>query len=141
MFTVASGPTNSIRGAAFLTGITDGVIVDIGGTTTLVGILVKGFPRESAISVDIGGVRTNFRMPDLIASGCGGGTIVKRQGEDVEIGPQSVGYKLVTKGRAWGGDILTTTDVALAAGYAAIDDPRCDLKRLKDLDEKLISRA
>ncbi|MFB0558145.1 MAG: hydantoinase/oxoprolinase N-terminal domain-containing protein [Candidatus Bathyarchaeia archaeon] len=141
ILTVASGPTNSIRGAAFLTGLTDGIVVDIGGTTTLVGVLVKGFPRESALAVEIGKVRTNFRMPDLIAIGCGGGTLVRRRDGAVEIGPQSVGYELIEKGVAWGGDTLTTTDIALAAGYASIDDPRCDPGRLKGLDENLVIGA
>lgn len=141
IFTVASGPSNSIRGAAFLTGLNDGIVVDIGGTTTLVGVLEKGFPRESAIAVEIGNVRTNFRMPDLIATGCGGGTIVKSQDGAVEIGPQSVGYELVNKGLAWGGDTLTTTDIALAAGYASIHDPRCDPNRLKNLEQNLVSTA
>jgi len=141
IFTVASGPTNSIRGAAFLTEIKDGIVVDIGGTTTLVGALVKGFPRESAIAVEIGGVRTNFRMPDLIAIGCGGGTLVKRRDGEIEIGPESLGYELVSKGLAWGGDTLTTTDIALAAGYAKIKDPRCDPSRLRGLDPDFVSRA
>lgn len=140
IFTVASGPTNSIRGAAFLTGMSDGIVVDIGGTTTLVGVLVKGFPRESSIAVEIGGVRTNFRMPDLIATGCGGGTVVRSHNGEVELGPQSVGYKLTEKGLAWGGDTVTTTDIALAAGYAKIEDPRCDASRL-DLDQGFISSA
>lgn len=141
IFTVASGPTNSIRGAAFLTGLNDGIVVDVGGTTTLVGVLVKGFPRESSIAVEIGGVRTNFRMPDLIAIGCGGGTVVKHRDGDVEIGPESVGYELVSRGIAWGGDTLTTTDIALAAGYARIEDPGCDPRRLKGLDRAFISRV
>jgi len=141
IFTVASGPSNSIRGAAFLTGLNDGIVVDIGGTTTLVGVLEKGFPRESAIAVEIGNVRTNFRMPDLIAAGCGGGTIVKSSEGVVEIGPQSVGYDLINRGIAWGGDTLTTTDIALAAGYARIEDPRCDPSRLKGLEEFFVSQA
>ncbi len=141
ILTVASGPTNSIRGAAYLTGLMDGIIVDIGGTTTLVGALVKGFPRESSIAVEIGGVRTNFRMPDLIAIGCGGGTLVRKRDGEIALGPESVGYELVEKGIAWGGDILTTTDIALAAGHAKIDDLRVDTGRLKDLDRDLVGKS
>jgi N-methylhydantoinase A/oxoprolinase/acetone carboxylase beta subunit len=137
---VASGPTNSIRGAACLTEINDCVVVDIGGTTTLVGVLTNGFPRESAVAVEIGGVRTNFRMPDLLAVGCGGGTIVSGTNGDIQVGPESVGYALETKGRAWGGDTLTTTDVALAAGYAKIDDPKCR-PSLVGLDPSFVSAA
>ncbi|MEM2864418.1 MAG: hydantoinase/oxoprolinase family protein [Candidatus Bathyarchaeia archaeon] len=139
--TVASGPTNSIRGAAYLTGTRNGIVVDIGGTTTLVGALTDGFPRESAVAVEIGGVRTNFRMPDLIAISCGGGTIVKEGEGGVELGPESLGYRLVEEGMAWGGKTLTTTDVALAAGYAEINDPRCNPERLRGLDPKLIQKA
>ncbi len=141
IFTVASGPTNSIRGAAFLTGVSDGIVVDMGGTTTLVGVLVKGFPRESSIAVEIGRIRTNFRMPDLIATGCGGGTVVKSLDGAVELGPQSLGYELVEKGLAWGGDTITATDIALAAGYAAIDDPRCDTGNLRGLDRSFVEKA
>jgi N-methylhydantoinase A/oxoprolinase/acetone carboxylase beta subunit len=141
IFTVASGPTNSIRGAAFLTGLQDGVVVDVGGTTTLVGVLVKGFPRESSIAVEIGGVRTNFRMPDLIATGCGGGTVVKGGDGAVELGPESVGYRLNEEALAWGGETVTTTDIALAAGYAIIEDPECDIKNLGGLDRGFIERA
>jgi len=139
--TVASGPTNSIRGAAFLTGTRNGIVVDIGGTTTLVGALTDGFPRESAVAVEIGGVRTNFRMPDLIAISCGGGTIVKERDGIVELGPESLGYRLVEEGMAWGGKTLTTTDIALAAGYAEIKDPRCNPDRVKNLDPQLIQKA
>lgn len=44
VLTFASGPTNSMRGAAYLSGLKDALVVDIGGTTTDVGMLVKGFP-------------------------------------------------------------------------------------------------
>ena len=48
VLTFSSGPTNSMRGAAFLSGLSDGIVVDIGGTTTDVGVLRNGFPRESS---------------------------------------------------------------------------------------------
>lgn len=130
--TIASGPTNSMRGAAFLTGLNDGIIVDIGGTTTLVGAIVHGFPRESGVAVEIGGARTNFRMPDLVAVSCGGGTKVDvREGESPKVGPESVGFKITKDSYAWGGQILTTTDVALGLGYAEISDPNCKPDRVK----------
>ncbi|MEX2133868.1 MAG: hydantoinase/oxoprolinase family protein, partial [Acidimicrobiia bacterium] len=51
--TFASGPTNSMRGAGTLSGLTDCAVIDIGGTTTDIGILRGGFPREAPISIDI----------------------------------------------------------------------------------------
>lgn len=123
VLTFASGPTNSMRGAAFLSGIKDGVVIDIGGTTSDVGVLKDGFPRESALAVDIGSVRTNFRMPDILAIGLGGGSIVRETENGVTVGPDSVALKLTEKALVFGGDTLTTTDIAVAAGLAEIGDP------------------
>ena len=120
VLTFASGPTNSMRGAARLAGLGDAMVVDIGGTTSDVGMLMQGFPRESAVAVDIGGVRTNFRMPDVLAIGLGGGSIVRDNG--TRIGPDSVGYEITKRALVFGGDTLTTTDVVVAAGLANIGD-------------------
>ena len=48
VLTISSGPTNSMRGAAFLSGVEDAVVIDIGGTTTDVGVIKSGFPREAS---------------------------------------------------------------------------------------------
>ncbi len=117
--TFASGPTNSMRGAAFLSGLADCAVVDIGGTTSDVGILQHGFPREASVAVEIGGVRTNFRMPDVLSLGIGGGSRVNGS----TVGPQSVGYELTERALVFGGDTLTATDLAVAAGLAVVGDP------------------
>jgi N-methylhydantoinase A/oxoprolinase/acetone carboxylase beta subunit len=117
--TFASGPTNSMRGAAFLSGRLDCAVVDIGGTTSDVGVLQHGFPREASITVEIGQVRTNFRMPDVFSFGLGGGSLVRQAGE-LRIGPESVGYELTSKALCFGGDTLTATDIAVAGGLADI---------------------
>ena len=55
--TFSNGPTNSMRGAAFLAGLDKNreeakksrIVVDVGGTTTDVGVLLpSGFPRKAA---------------------------------------------------------------------------------------------
>ncbi|TBF28645.1 hydantoinase/oxoprolinase family protein (plasmid) [Rhizobium leguminosarum] len=120
VLTFASGPTNSMRGAAMLAGEREAMVVDIGGTTSDVGMLMQGFPRESAVAVDIGGVRTNFRMPDVLAIGLGGGSIVRDDG--ARIGPDSVGYEITSRALIFGGDTLTTTDIIVAAGLEDIGD-------------------
>ncbi len=58
ILTIGSGPTNSIRGAAYLSHLKNAIVVDIGGTTTDLGVLQAGFPRESSIAVTVGGVAT-----------------------------------------------------------------------------------
>ncbi len=137
VLTFASGPTNSMRGAAFLSGIKDGIVVDIGGTTSDVGVLKDGFPRESAISVDIGGVRTNFRMPDVLAIGLGGGSIVRQTEDGLTIGPDSVALNLLTEALVFGGKTLTTTDIAVAAGYSDIGDKSL----VAHLDKAMVAEA
>lgn len=121
ILTFASGPTNSMRGAAYLCDTKDAIVCDIGGTTTDIGVLANGFPRESAIAVDVGGVRTNFRMPDITALGLGGGSLVRSNGK-LTVGPDSVGYRLIEDGLVFGGDTLTATDIAVAAGQADIGE-------------------
>ncbi len=64
IFTVIAPISNSIRGAYVLTGIKNAIVADTGGTTTNIGALVNGYPRE-ALEVEIGGVRTNIRPPQM----------------------------------------------------------------------------
>ncbi len=116
----ASGATNSMRGAAFLSGLEDAMVVDVGGTSTDVGQLRRGFPREANSVVEIGQVRTLFRMPDLLSIGLGGGSIVSEA--PLRVGPESVGYRLTEEALVFGGATLTATDAAVAAGIVEIGD-------------------
>ncbi len=126
VYSFASGPTNSMRGAAFLGKRDEGLVIDVGGTTTDIGSLRHGFPREANNVVEIGSVRTLFRMPDLLSLGLGGGTIVSTAGvapaSSLRIGPASVGYRLTEQALVFGGDVLTVTDVAVAAGLIDLGD-------------------
>jgi N-methylhydantoinase A/oxoprolinase/acetone carboxylase beta subunit len=137
VLTFASGPTNSMRGAAFLSGLQEALVVDIGGTTTDVGALHHGFPREAGVAIEVGGVRTNFRMPDVYSIGLGGGSLVVGGPGPLTVGPQSVGYKLVQEGLVFGGATLTATDIAVAAGQAEVGDKRAAI----NLDPRLVTDA
>ena len=133
--TFASGPTNSLMGAAFLQGFGQGgktvankqvIVVDIGGTTTDVcALLPSGFPRQAASFVEVGGVRTAFSMPDVFSIALGGGSRVKAYGEtaSVTVGPDSVAHRLLQDAIVFGGDVLTTTDAVVASGDAYVGDP------------------
>lgn len=122
ILTIACGPTNSIRGASYLAKVKNAIVLDVGGTTSDLGVLAEGFPRESSLAVDVGGIRTNFRMPDIVSIGLGGGSIVRNNGARVTIGPDSVGYRITEEARIFGGDQLTTTDIAVRLGLADIGD-------------------
>jgi N-methylhydantoinase A/oxoprolinase/acetone carboxylase beta subunit len=133
VMTIGSGPTNSMRGAVLLTGLSEAIVMDVGGTTTDIGALANGFPRESSIAEDIGGVGTNFRMPDIHSIGLGGGTRIHLDhaalGSDsladdaFGVGPDSVGFDITTEALVFGGGTLTASDIAIAAGRAEFGDP------------------
>lgn len=88
--TILSGPAASLMGAMHLTGLADAVVVDMGGTTTDIGILRGGHPgldREGAV---IGGKRTRVMAARIYTSGIGGDSrIVPNRGQAV-LTPQRV---------------------------------------------------
>jgi len=135
VYSFASGPTNSMRGAAFLSRLDEAMVVDVGGTSSDIGALRHGFPREANNVVEIGGVRTLFRMPDLLSLALGGGTLVTP--DPLAIGPVSVGYRLTERARVFGGDDLTVTDVAVAAGLIDLGDRT----RVAALPARLVTAA
>ncbi len=114
-------------------------MADIGGTTTDIGFLAKGFPRETTAANNIGGVRTNLRMPDVLSVGLGGGSIVRRNddGTLLSIGPDSVGFRLREQACVFGGATLTATDIAVAAGQARIGNANL----VGDLPRAFVSAA
>ena len=138
ILTIACGPTNSIRGASYLSRQKDAIVIDVGGTTTDFGVIQHGFPRESSVAATIGGVRTNFRMPDIISIGLGGGSIVRRQPDGTAtVGPDSVGYKITSEALVFGGNTVTATDVAVKLGMADIGDK----SRAAAIDDDLAAGA
>lgn len=133
--TFSSGPTNSMRGAAYLGGLSQStekdskktatIVVDVGGTTTDVGVLLpSGFPRQASAYVTVAGVNINFAMPHIESIGLGGGSIVRENDGIVTVGPDSVGHYLNLKARVFGGLTLTTTDIAVASGKLSIGEPQ-----------------
>ncbi|KAE8149175.1 hypothetical protein BDV25DRAFT_6293 [Aspergillus avenaceus] len=131
--TFASGPTNSMTGAAFLASLDRGgkpseqqvLVVDIGGTTSDVcALLPSGFPRQAPNYVEVGGIRTAFSMPEVLSVGLGGGSRVSvdEQTGAVRVGPESVGHYLTSKAMVFGGDVMTTTDIVVASGKSDVGD-------------------
>lgn len=135
VFSFASGPTNSMRGAALLAGIENAMVCDVGGTTADIGCLVNGFPREANNVVEVGGVRTLFRMPDLLSIAVGGGTIIGK--DPIAVGPRSVGYRLGQEALVFGGATVTATDIAVASGLIELGDT----SKVAHLDKAFVKAA
>lgn len=70
--TILSGPAASLVGAHYLTGAADGVVSDIGGTTTDVAILDGGLPRLDPDGAVVGGFRTMVEAVAMRTFGLGG---------------------------------------------------------------------
>ncbi len=70
--TIISGPAASLIGAMMLTGQKDAIVMDMGGTTTDIGILRNGRPRLDPEGAIIGGKRTRVMAADIETSGIGG---------------------------------------------------------------------
>ncbi|MBM4237598.1 MAG: hydantoinase/oxoprolinase family protein, partial [Euryarchaeota archaeon] len=70
--TILSGPAASLIGAKCLTAMEDAVVIDVGGTTTDIGLLRKGKPRLSSAGATVGGWKTRVRAADIATSGIGG---------------------------------------------------------------------
>jgi DUF917 family protein len=146
--TFASGPTNSLMGAAFLQGLDHGdkklsdlqtMVVDVGGTTTdICSLLPSGFPRQAPNFVEVGGVRTAFSMPEVLSIGLGGGSRVRSGiNGQVTVGPDSVAHRLTTEAMVFGGNVMTSTDVVVAAQAANVGDAQ----KVKDISKDIIAGA
>ncbi|TFY61253.1 hypothetical protein EVG20_g7127 [Dentipellis fragilis] len=137
--TFASGPTNSMCGARFLAQSDYKealLVVDIGGTSTDVGMLLpSGFPRQAAAVTELAGIRMNFSFPDVKSIALGGGSVVRKSDEGLTIGPDSVGYQIQEKALVFGGDIPTTTDYAVAQSEDSHIGDRARVKDIGDFDE------
>jgi N-methylhydantoinase A/oxoprolinase/acetone carboxylase beta subunit len=89
--TVLSGPAASVVGAAFLTGLKDFAVADMGGTTTDVAIIIDGRPVVRADGAVIGGWRTMVQAIDVHTSGLGGDSEVHFDREArLRVGPRRI---------------------------------------------------
>ncbi len=92
--TILSGPAASLVGAAHLTGCTDAVISDIGGTTTDIAVLRDGVPIISADGATVGGHQTMVAAVAMHTHGLGGDSHVRHDeraaGPVLRLGPRRV---------------------------------------------------
>jgi N-methylhydantoinase A/oxoprolinase/acetone carboxylase beta subunit len=88
--TVLSGPAASMVGAAWLSGLDDFILSDIGGTTTDVGVMIDGRLALRTEGAEVGGWRTMVPAGDLRTIGLGGDSDVTLDGVRVVVGPGRV---------------------------------------------------
>jgi N-methylhydantoinase A/oxoprolinase/acetone carboxylase beta subunit len=87
--TILSGPAASVCGAQFLSGVTDGLVVDIGGTTSDIALLIAGEPVVAPKGARVADWSTNVRAIDIETVGLGGDSAITLGREQrVLIGPR-----------------------------------------------------
>lgn len=88
--TILSGPAASLIGAKNLTGVQDAIVMDMGGTTTDIGILRNGTPRLEKEGAVIGGKRTRVMAAEIATSGIGGDSRILVNGDKLVLSPLRV---------------------------------------------------
>ncbi|USG59862.1 hydantoinase/oxoprolinase family protein [Sneathiella marina] len=90
--TILSGPAASLVGAAYLSGLQNAVVSDIGGTTTDIAVLQDGNPRLDENGATVGGWRTMVEAVAMYTIGLGGDSeiSVRQTGLELqlELGPR-----------------------------------------------------
>ncbi|MBM3241479.1 hydantoinase/oxoprolinase family protein [Candidatus Poribacteria bacterium] len=88
--TLLSGPAASIVGGRYLSGVADGVIIDMGGTTTDIAVLRAGEPAVIQDGASVGGWRTCVRAADIRTAGIGGDSHVLLDENGITLNPKRV---------------------------------------------------
>lgn len=84
--TILSGPSASMMGAMKLTGLRDAIVMDMGGTTTDMGILRNGKPKVSSEGMVIGGKPTHIVAAKVVTAGLGGDSRIYVNGREIVLG-------------------------------------------------------
>ncbi|MFZ5436756.1 MAG: hydantoinase/oxoprolinase N-terminal domain-containing protein [Bacillota bacterium] len=87
--TILSGPAASVSGAAFLSDQSEGIVVDIGGTTTDISVINEGRPRVRADGAVVNSWATRVSAVDAFTIGAGGDSEVGVNADGkVTVGPK-----------------------------------------------------
>lgn len=88
--TILSGPAASLIGAKFLAGLENAIVIDVGGTTTDIGVLRNGLPRVDPEGALVGGWRTRVKAADISTSGIGGDSQIIVSDGQIQLTPLRV---------------------------------------------------
>jgi N-methylhydantoinase A/oxoprolinase/acetone carboxylase beta subunit len=104
--TILSGPAASVMGAlAFGSGEEDALVMDIGGTTTDMAVLVGRAPVLNPLGIEVASYKTLIRSLETLSIGLGGDSAVELRDQKICIGPERRGSAM-----AYGGPCPTPTD-------------------------------
>jgi N-methylhydantoinase A len=131
--TILSGPAASVMGTlAFTDPTKEEVVLDIGGTTTDIAILVNGAPLLKPLGIRIGGYNTLVRALRTVSIGVGGDSWVRLENGHLKVGPERKGRAL-----AYGGPEPTPTDALLTLDMAQGGQKQCAIDGIHRLAGQL----
>ncbi|MCO5130031.1 MAG: hypothetical protein M9932_05635 [Xanthobacteraceae bacterium] len=116
--TYSSGPRGGAEGARALAahyGFERLLTMDVGGTTTDIGLVEGGMVRAHRRG-RVEGVETSFPLCDVVSAGVGGSSIIRVEGKTIKVGPESVGSEPGPACFGLGGKEATMTDAFLLMG-------------------------
>jgi N-methylhydantoinase A/oxoprolinase/acetone carboxylase beta subunit len=116
--TYSSGPRGGMEGTRALAahhGIDRLISVDVGGTTTDIGLIERDQARSKRRG-EVEAVEVSFPLVDVISVGVGGGSIIRADQGTIGVGPESVGAQPGPACFGLGGKLATITDVCLLTG-------------------------
>lgn len=129
--TILSGPAASVMGATvFAPENEDVVVIDIGGTTTDIAVLINRVPVLEPLGIEISGYKTLIRALKTRSIGLGGDSAVKVNDGKLEIGPERVGPAM-----AFGGSSPTPTDALSVLGLIQNSDREKAVKGITPIAE------
>jgi N-methylhydantoinase A len=131
--TILSGPAASVMGAvAMAARDEDAIVMDVGGTTTDLAVLIGRAPVLDPHGISIGPYRTLIRSLETLSIGMGGDSAVRLRNGRLTVGPDREGPALL-----FGGRLPTPTDALAVIGDMAHGDPECSRTGLKPLADRL----
>jgi N-methylhydantoinase A/oxoprolinase/acetone carboxylase beta subunit len=131
--TILSGPAASVMGTlSFADSSKEEIVLDIGGTTTDIAMLVDGVPLLKPLGVRMGGYNTLVRALRTVSIGVGGDSWVRLKREGLTIGPERRGRAL-----AYGGPEPTPTDALVTLGLAQGEQKQRAIAGMRKLAEQM----
>ncbi len=132
---VLSGPSASVMGSvAFAPEAGETLVMDIGGTTTDMAVLINQVPLLSPLGIEIGTYKTLIRALNSYSIGIGGDSVVRLEGNTLKIGPDRLGPAM-----AYGGSTPTPTDALFVLGktHDESGDKNKSIQGIAPIAEKL----
>lgn len=130
--TILSGPAASVMGSLpFATENEETLVLDIGGTTTDMAILIRQTPLLDPLGIELGGFKTLIRALRTQSIPVGGDSVVRFENDKISIGPDRQGRAM-----AYGGPAPTPTDALFVLGKTSNGDVEAARRGIQDLADK-----